>query len=301
MKIYAPMLWFTLFLQLTFCCNTPTSPVAATEANPSAIPPQKASKQLSQAQIDSILMLQGKVLPNALWAIAFEEPPAKTPVFILTGNLDQDPEPELVLWYYWEAMHPMGELCLLDQKQSGWEKIGTEYLDFFRGTTPPSIDNQNKMLLTYSYGSGSGYGAEVLNFYQNHNDSLTCVFRLLETEGCNILGCSAFRSIHAGYQFKDSSQILATYRYEVCAGLDSRYPEKIIFEKKLVIPFDWDSRQKLFLPKLPPDFPPPSTDSSGFLDYGENTFDIFFEAELEKIKRHGPRWKRVALGNPEEN
>ena len=125
-------------------------------------------------------MLQGKEFPNALWAITFEEHPTKTPVFVLTGNLDQDPEPELVLWYYWEAMHPTGELCLLDQKQSGWKKIGTEHLDFFRGTTPPSIDNKNKMLLTYSYGPGSGYGAEVLNFYQNHNDSLTCVFRLLE-------------------------------------------------------------------------------------------------------------------------
>ena len=295
MKVLLPILWFVVLLLCGAACNKPKSAMVSTpnENLGSIKPPQL----LSQAQIDSFLLFQGKAIPASLWALVFEESPVEAEVFVLSGNLDQDPEQELVLWYYWEAMRAMGELCLLDPKPNGWKKNGPEYLDFFRGTTPPLIDTLQKMLLTYSYGSGSGFGSEVLNFYQNDEDSLVCVFRLLEREFLAWPGCDAFRSIDTQYSFKDSSQILATFRYELRATEYNAHPGKLIFQQKLSIPFVWDATQKRFAPILPEGFPP-LDNAEGFLDYGEPSFDVFYEADLEKIKKHGPRWKQEALCNP---
>ncbi len=288
-----------LFCLSLFACNAPTSSPDQGARFP-ASRPIAVDTFLAQSQIDSLRMLHGKAIPLTLWSRLFEEPIQEIPVFVLSGNLDQDAEEELVLWYYWEGMRAMGEICLLDSKPSGWKKIGTEYLDFYRGTTPPRIDTRNRVLLTYSYGSGSGYGSEVLNFYQNRDDSLLCVFKLLETEGLFMMGSGVFRNIHATYQFIDSSQILATYHYQVHAGDNSRRPGKMVFEAKLVIPFIWNPAQNRFAPKLPVGFPPLNS-TEGYLDEGESSFDPFYEPELEKIKWHGPAWKREALGNPNEN
>lgn len=295
MKVQISILWLAVLLLYGAACNEPKPGAVITPNGYLGL--TKPPQVLSQAQIDSFWLFQDKAIPASLWSVAFEEPPVEAPVFVLSGNLDQDPEQELVLWYYWEAMHPMGELCLLDPKPNGWKKNGLEYLDFFRGTTPPRIDTLHKMLLTYSYGSGSGFGSEVLNFYQNVEDSLICVFRLLEREGFAWPGCDVFRSIDARYSFKDSSQILATFRYELRATEYNAHPGKLIFQQKLSIPFVWDATQKRFAPILPKGFPPLEY-TEGFLDYGEPSFDVFYEAELEKIKKHGPRWKQEALCNP---
>lgn len=286
--------FFTLFI---IYCN---KPVPSTDQS-TRFPPTKPAAEyhlFTQAQVDSLHVLTGKAIAPSLWRKLFEEDFKETPVLMLSGNLDPDPETEIAFWYYWEGPHPMGELCLLDQKQSNWKKIGTEYLDFCRGDTPPAMDTLHGILLTYSYGTGSGYSSEVLNFYQNRNDSLVCVFKLLELEGCHIPGCSAIRTIQSQYQFKESDQIIATYNYSVSTDEDSPYPGKTVFQKRLVIPFHWDSIQNRFFPKLPDGFPLLNS-TEGFLDEGESSFDVFYEDELEKIKWHGPRWKQVALGNPE--
>jgi hypothetical protein len=285
-----------LGLFLIACNSSSPSP------NPVSPLPQPVAEPpvLTQAQVDSLQALTGKAITPSLWRTLFEEDFEETPIMILSGNLDQDPEPELAFWYYWEAMRAMGEISVLDQKQSGWKKIGRHYLDFYGGMILPDLDTASRMLLSYSYGSGSGYGSEVLNFYQNHHDSLVCVFKLLETEGLCLLGSGAFRSIHAKYEFKDSNQIIVTYRYQVNADDNSNRPGKLLFKAQLRIPFFWDSTCNRYLPRLPEGFPPMNS-SEGYLDEGESTFDPFYEPQLEQIKWHGPKWKREALGNPYEN
>jgi hypothetical protein len=253
--------------------------------------------RFSQTQIDSFRNLSGQVIPKSLWGKISEESLPPQVAHFLAGNLDADPNDEVILWYSWETT---GQAICLDKRGEVWENIGKIDLDFFHGATPPRIDTATRMLLTYVYGSGSGYGSEVLNFYQKDGDSLICVFRLLEREGLAWPGCDAFRSIDARYFFKDSSQILATFRYELRTTEYNSHPEKLVFQQKLSIPFVWDATQKRFAPILPEGFPPLEY-TEGFLDYGEPSFDVFYEADLEKIKRHGPRWKQEALCNPALN
>jgi len=299
LKTSTKSVWLAICWLGLIACNTPVIPPNQGASSPVMAPIARTSL-FTQAQVDSLKTLSGKAITPSLWRTLFEEDFEETPIMILSGNLDQDPEPELAFWYYWEAMRAMGEISVLDQKPSGWKKIGRQYLDFYGGMILPDIDTANRMLLIYSYGSGSGYGSDVLNCYQNCMDSLVCVFKLLETEGLFLLGSGALRTIHASYQCKDSSQILATYRYQVNAGDNSCRPGKLIFKAKISIPFFWEETRKRYLPKLPEGFPPLNS-IEGFLDDGETSFDLFFEPGLKQIKWQGPRWKREALGNPNEN
>jgi hypothetical protein len=284
---------------LYIACNTPVIPPGQGQQLPTS-KPFVESNLLTQAQIDSLQTLIGKNITQSLWRTLFEEDFKEIPIMMLSGNMDQDPEPELAFWYYWEGMRAMGEITLLDSTASGWKKLGSEYLSFYYETIPPSIDTANRMLLTYSYGSGSGYRSDVLEFYQIRKDSLVCVFKLLETENLCLLGSGALRSIHAQYKCKDSSQIVATYRYQVNAGDNNRHREKLVFKAQLSMPFFWDETRQRYLPKLPKDFPPLNS-MEGYLDEGESSFDQFYDPQLQQLKWHGPRWKREALCNPYEN
>lgn len=290
---------FSIFTLFFIACYSPSNSPEQSSRFPPAKPAEE-SNLLTQTQVDSLQLLSGNAIPPSLWIKLFDEPFEQIPVSVLSGNLDQDPEEELAFWYYFEAIHPMGELCLLDPKPSGWKKIGTEFLDFCRGTSPPSLDVDQRMLRTYSYGTGSGYGSEVLNFYQIHYDTLVCVFRLLEAEGVYIPDCGAYRTIQASYRFKDAGRIMATYNYKVTAGEETRYPGKVVFEKKLRIPFDWDSTKNRFAPRFPEGFPALNSTES-YLDEGESSFDPFYAPILEKLKWQGPLWIREALGNPHKN
>lgn len=280
MKTLTLLAMVALFSQIT-SCQSPTSRA------------QTQRPRFSQTQIDSFRNLSGQVIPKSLWDKISEDSLPPQAVNFLTGNLDEDPADEVVLWYAWETT---GQAICLDKRGEVWENIGKIDLDFFRGNNPPSINSRGKMLLTYSYGSGSGYESEVLNFYQNQHDSLVCVLSMLESEYLYMLGSGAERIISAQYVFKSPSLILTTFRYQVMAGEESEHTGKMIFEKNLTIPFHWDDSKNCFLPKLPEGFP--QDGNPGFIDEGESTFDPFFEKELEEIKQSGPRWKRRALGNP---
>lgn len=272
---------FVLLLQVIACNSQNTGPVQ--------------HPGLSQAQVDSFRNLNGQIVPKSLWERIAEDSLPPTAVYFLVGNLDEDPAKELVLWY---AGDMLGRAVWLDKKAEIWEVIGNVELSFFHGNNPPRIDSATKMLLTYHYGWGSGYGSEILNFYQNRQDSLVCVLSLLESEFVHVMGSTAYRTISTQYQSMNPNQILAEFRYQVIAGEDDKKAGKTIFEKRLAIPFNWTDSLNCFLPRLPKGF---AQDANlRIIDEGESTFDPFFEKELYRLKWHGPRWKRRALGNPNE-
>ncbi|HLP94912.1 MAG TPA: hypothetical protein VK168_12795 [Saprospiraceae bacterium] len=213
---------------------------------------------------------------------------------MLQGNLDQDEENELVLWIEGDML---GSAVCFDHQVEHWTKLGEIVLSFFHGNNPPSIDNQAKMLLTYDYGWGSGYGSEVLNFCQARNDSLYYVLQLLETETVWVSGSTAHRVIHTTYKVISPEKIEAVLVYRVLAGDDmGRYSGKTIFSQNLVLEHHWDKDQKRFLPAQYP-----GLTGDDYITDGEFELDALFAEEIRKLKFHGPKWKRRALGNAEED
>jgi len=257
------------------------------------------SSFISEVQLDSIIQLNGKSIPASLRKSLFAESiPDTIPIQGLFGQLDADDEPEQVIWYQnWDH----GYATVLDHKNGQWHKSEPVYLDFNRGDHRPRMDAKARALLTYSYGSGSGYGSEVLNFYRFVDDTLTCVFQLLELESVILMNyCGTFRSIKGDYSLKSQDLIEATYLYEVMEiDFESNQKGRTIFKSRVNIPFHWSDASKVYLPKLPDRFRQES--QVVYVDDGEFSFDYFFDSTLLHLKRHGPKWKRRALCNAEED
>jgi len=289
-------------LMLTyFCFCTPNPTIGVPQANEnnkaSTLNQDSFPASITEAQMDTLMHNKGKFLPPSLCkTLLTGSIPDTTTVFRLVGQLDADNEPEHVIWYQYMNY---GFAVVLDHKNGYWQKSEPVFLDFYRGDHLPRMDAQARALLTYSYGSGSGYGSEVLHFYQLVSDSLSCVFKFLKLENARLTNyCGAFRTIKGNYTVKNQGLILASYQYKVAENKsESNRIGRTLFSSRINIPFRRSAAQHAFLPTLPDGFSEEST--VVYLDDGEYSFDYFYAAALSHLKQHGPGWKRRALCNYE--
>lgn len=256
--------------------------------------PLQAPRLLSPAEADTFLRNNGKEVSARLWEKVFGNTFPSQPVHVLLGNLDADSEQELALWF---KTQETGTIVCFDRRQQAWARMGETSLNFFHGDNAPRIDSKTGMLLTYGYGWGSGYGSEILNLYQSINDSLHCVLVLLESEGKWLLGSTAHQFVNTRYRLISPEKIEATLVYRILAGDDMGiHSGRTIFSRKLVLEHHWNKDQKRFMPAQYP-----GLTGDDYLTDSEFELEELFAEEILKLKFHGPKWKRRALGNPEED
>ncbi|MBL7825885.1 MAG: hypothetical protein JNJ57_04585 [Saprospiraceae bacterium] len=279
---------YLLLLCAYACTNSPT-----VQTPPAAVPPTIAHR-LNQTEIDSLLNLQFST--SLLQRFYTTAVPDTVPIHRLSGQLDFDPEPEHVLWYQFETY---GHAVVLDHQADGWIYAEPIMLDFMRGVHPPQLDSSAHALLVYSYGSGSSYSSEVISMHRLTNDSLVCVFQMLESEYSSLLPfCGAYKHISGQYTFKNKELIVADYLYQVWENDENGDSGRRLLRSNIRIPFRWSAAQQVYLPELPEGFP--QEEPILYISDGETSFDPYIEPKLERLKRHGPKWVRKALCNQDE-
>ncbi len=290
---------FLLLLLLFYACTEHSAAPAKPVPTAATTPPlkdtvQKLNPVLSTAQMDSFVHLKGRPVTASLWKMINVDRVSIMPdtVGVLSGNLDQDEEPELVIWY--KVGNLAGNALCFDKRNYHWFFIGVEGLSFWRGDDPPFIDPALGALGSYGYGSGSGYGSKSLNFCQYKKDSLITVLNFLENESVRFFdGRVSSRDVEGKYQIVNKSKVLVHYKYELRAE-EKGHEGAVFFRRRFTIPYSWDPQKQCFQPRFSKRF----ARLYGLpLENSENEFDGYFDAELDRMREFGPIWRRHALGN----
>lgn len=287
--------FLSVYLLLIIACNN-QSPKLAQIPKPYEHLPDTSTKPtysvLSLGQMDSLTHAQGKPISNSLWKLINVDGFIEIPntLGVISGNLDQDAEEELVVWYRRDVA---GTAICFDKKDNTWNIIGVEELSFWRGDSAPYIDPSLKALVTYGYGSGSGYGATYLYFHL-YKDSLFHVMTVVESEYVAMNSTSSYRTVEGKYKIIDQSSVLVNYTYKITCGDEGKHYKETLFKQRFTIPHYWNQEMKCFLPELPKGFTEPADIRNGFT---EDEFDSYFRPVLDSISKTGPIWKRHALGN----
>ena len=267
--------------------------VACSPGKPEVAPaPDNKSPRISAAQMDELRRSDGQAPAPALWRLLASDADSTLHPVIhwLSGNLDNDPADEVVIWH--EVDKVGGTARWFDRQATDWVGVGTLSLDFWHGENPPRIDTVLNALAVYSYGWGSGYGAEMLDFYR-YRDSISSVFYLLESENLSMIGSGALRHIAGRYAALNDTSVIAHYTYEITCNDEGKHQGERVFYATLDIPYTRPENGTAY--RAHPPAPLSATDFGDFWT-GEETFDPYFEPEIEKIRRAGPAWKKEALG-----
>lgn len=253
----------------------------------------KKSPRITAAQMEELRRSEGRAPTPELWRLlATGADSVLHPVIQwLSGNLDDDPEEEVVIWY--ETLEGGGTARWLDRQANDWVATGEFALDFWHGEHPPRIDTVLDALAVYNYGWGSGYGAETLGFYR-YRDSILEVFSLLESEGLSMnVYAGAIRHITGRYEALNDTSMMARYTYEIICNDEGKHQGERVFYATLDIPYFRPETGLVY--RAHPPAPLSAGDFEGYWT-GEETFDLYFEPEIEQVRQTGPAWKKEALG-----
>lgn len=245
--------------------------------------------------MDSLCSRDSQAVSQSLWNVIRPGQDSARPAWLyrLSGNLDQDEQSEIILWYRTGTYDDAGSALWFDRNGENWQLMGEVFLDFLHGENPPRIDSALQALVVYSYGWGSGFGSVCLHFYR-HKDSITEVLSMIENEGLSMMSSGgAFRHISGTYQRLSDSSLVVSYVYQVICNDEGKHQNDLVFSEKVSIPYFWNSTENAFIPR-----PPAGLSASDFGPYwdGESTLDPYFGPKLEKIRNKGPKWKRACLG-----
>jgi hypothetical protein len=267
--------------------------VACSPGKPDAPAPDDKSTRITTAQMEELRRSDGQTPAPALWRLLATGPDSTLqPAIVhwLSGNLDDDPADEAVIWY--KVAEEGGTARWFDRQATDWVEVGTLSLDFWHGENPPRFDTVLDALAVYSYGWGSGYGAEMINFYR-YRDGISSVFYLLESENLSMIGSGALRHIAGRYEALNDTGMVAHYTYEITCNDEGKHHGERVFYATLNIPYSRPETGTAYRAH-----PPTPLSAADFDDSwtGEESLDPYFEPEIEKIRRAGPAWKKEALG-----
>lgn len=266
-------------------CTAPSAQPVTGKSGPLFVTP---------AQMDSLCSRDSQAVSQSLWNVIRPGQDSARPAWLyrLSGNLDQDEQSEIILWYRTGRYDDAGSALWFDRNGENWQLVGEVFLDFLHGENPPRIDSALQALVVYSYGWGSGFGSVCLNFYR-YKDSITEVLSMIENEGLSMMGSGAFRHISGTYQRLSDSSLVVSYVYQVICNDEGKHQNDLVFSEKITIPYFWNSAAGSFEAR-----PPAGLSASDFGPYwdGESTLDPYFGPKLDKIRNEGPKWKQACLG-----
>lgn len=281
------MLLRTLFISLSFIWLS----CSGKASNPPSTNPRHT---LTTSQMDSIRLLDGKVITPFLWKALNPYPDTDMPdtIHVLSGNLDQDDDPEMVIWY---NLGYSGEALCFDKKKDLWHYANAVGMDFGRECRPPYLDTQLGALVNHTYGWGTSYSAVLLEFYMLR-DTVVRVFELTQMEYTAVVLGGYSRAVEGNYRVINRDAIDVTFDYEVYCQTSGRHMDKPMYNGSVRVPYTWNDTLGLFVPHPPGGFSQPEHLPDAYL--GE-VFETWFEPALDRIRKTGPKWKRKALQHTE--
>lgn len=242
--------------------------------------------------MDSIRQFDGQPLPTSIWEQLHGTGEQEKPdtLHLLSGNFDEDPDHELLIWY---RLTQGGRARCFNKGDSAWYPVVEPIpLDYWHGNTPPGLEPKLNALIIPFYGWGSSFGSESQLFLRMIEGEMVPILKLVKEEyNGYISGCTAYRKVLVHYTVVHDTTVSVRYDYTLFSGEEGPFYGKTVFKGKLQVPYCWHPASRRFVPVMPE-----NTDMSG-VDWPiqEEFFDQYFRPELERIRKNGPTWKKQSL------